>query len=74
MLIPSRSRVRFPPTQQVIKFSKYFWAHIVAIMGIWICIMDSPYPIWYAFFGAYFVGVGLKLARQHGSEEKEKKQ
>ncbi len=48
--------------------TKYFWAYIISIMGVVVCMVDSPYPILYGFIGGWFIGIGLKLARQYGEE------
>jgi hypothetical protein len=51
-----------------IQMTKYFWAYIISIMGVVVCMVDSPYPILYGFIGGWFIGIGLKLARQYGEE------
>lgn len=39
-------------------------------MGVVVCMVDSPYPILYGFVGGWFIGIGLKLARESGKENK----
>ena len=56
----------------MIKFTKYFWAHVIAIMGLWMCMLKTPYPLLYGFVGGWFVGVGLKLSKKYGEESYEK--
>lgn len=53
----------------MIRFSKYFWAHIMAMMGIIIAMVSSPFPILYAFIGGWFIGIGLRWARQSGEQD-----
>lgn len=54
----------------MIKFTKYFWAHIISIMGIILLILaDVGNQTLFSFFGGYFVGVGLRLAREFGEEK-----
>jgi hypothetical protein len=55
-----------------IKFTKYFYAYILAMMGIIImCVVSGPYPILYGFIGGWFIGSGLRLAREYGEEKKD---
>ena len=54
----------------MIRFSKYFWAHLISIMGMVMVMVGSPFPILYAFVGGWFIGTGLKWARQSGEEKK----
>jgi hypothetical protein len=54
----------------MIQFSKYFYAHIIAMMGVTICLVSDTYPILFGFMGGWFVGVALKLSREYGKEEK----
>ncbi len=54
----------------MIKFTKYFWVHIIAMMGIVLLILaDDANQTLFSFFGGYFVGVGLRLAREFGEEK-----
>ena len=57
-------------TKHMIRFSKYFWAHLISIMGMVMVMVGSPFPILYAFVGGWFIGTGLKWARQSGEEKK----
>jgi len=54
-----------------IKFTKYFYAYILAMMGIIMCVVNGPYPILYGFIGGWFIGSGLRLAREYGEEKKD---
>ena len=54
----------------MIRYSKYFWAHLISIMGMVMVMVGSPFPILYAFVGGWFIGTGLKWARQSGEEKK----
>jgi hypothetical protein len=54
----------------MIKFTKYFWAHIIAMMGIVLLILaDVGNPSLFSFFGGFFIGVGLRLSREFGEEK-----
>jgi len=58
----------------MIKFTKYFWAHIIAMMGIILLILaDVGNQTLFSFFGGYFVGVGLRLSREFGEEKNKNK-
>ena len=54
----------------MIKFTKYFYANIIAMMGVIILLASDDYPILFGFMGGWFVGIALKLAREYGKEEK----
>jgi Mg2+/citrate symporter len=54
----------------MIKFTKYFYANIIATMGVIILLASNDYPILFGFMGGWFVGIALKLAREYGKEEK----
>jgi hypothetical protein len=56
-----------------IQFTKYFYAYVLAIMGVIMCNVGGPYPILYGFIGGWFIGSGLKLAREYGEEKNSKK-
>lgn len=56
----------------MIKVSKYFQAYLLAIMGVIICLTSdlTEHTFLYGFFGGWFIGASLRLARQSGREEK----
>ena len=41
-----------------IQFTKYFYAYVLAIMGVIMCNVGGPYPILYGFIGGWFIGSG----------------
>ena len=43
----------------------------MAMMGIIIAMVSSPFPILYAFIGGWFIGIGLRWARQSGEQDGE---
>lgn len=45
----------------------------MAMGGIVLVTIDSPYPILYTFVGGLFIGNALKLARQYGQENENSK-
>ena len=54
----------------MIEMTKYGKANLMAIGGIILMLVDSPYPILYSFLGGIFIGKGLKLAKEHGQKNK----
>lgn len=54
----------------MIEITKYGRATLMSICGIILLLVDSPYPLIYSFFGGIFIGTGLKLAKEHGQENK----
>jgi len=52
----------------MIQMTKYGIANLMAMGGIVLVTIDSPYPILYTFVGGLFIGNALKLARQYGEQ------
>jgi len=52
----------------MIQFSKYTWAYIIAVMGILLIQVDGGVIM--TFFGGFFVGKAIQIAREFGEEEK----
>jgi hypothetical protein len=57
----------------MIQITKYGIANLMAMGGIVLVTIDSPYPILYTFVGGLFIGNALKLARQYGQENENSK-
>lgn len=52
----------------MIRLSKYTWAYIIAMMGILLIQVDGGAIL--TFFGGFFVGKAIQIARESGEEEK----
>lgn len=51
--------------------NKYSHAVGISILGLMVVMMDVPPPVLlYRFVGGFMIGIGLRLARQHGRDEK----
>lgn len=58
----------------MIKFTKYFWAYIISCMGMTLLIYGNEHPFLFGFVGGWFVSVGLRLAREYGTENGSQKE
>jgi hypothetical protein len=54
----------------MIRFTKFFWAYVISVMGMVLLIYSDEYPILFGFVGGWFCGVGLKLAREYGEQNR----
>lgn len=52
----------------MIRLSKYTWAYIIAMMGILLIQVEGGAIL--TFFGGFFVGKAIQIARESGEEEK----
>ena len=58
----------------MIRFTKFFWAYVISVMGMVLLIYSDEYPILFGFVGGWFGGVGLKLAREDGEQNRSQKE
>jgi len=52
-----------------IRPTKYLMSHLLAYMGIYICVIGDSFI--FAFVGGIGIGLGLKMAYEAGLEERE---
>ena len=58
----------------MIRFTKFFWAYVISVMGMVLLIYSDEYPILFGFVGGWFGSVGLKLAREYGEQSRSQKE